>query len=414
MLLDFEAKHALLLQGPQGPFFRRFADELRNRGIKVTKVNFHAGDSLFYRGSDVIRFRGRMEEWPAVFREIVTERGIDAIFVFGDMRPIHRPAVRIAKQLGIAVWAFEEGYLRPNHITLERGGVNGNSSMPKDPAFFKREAAQLSEPADPVPVGRTLFYSGLWATLNAIMMTLFWWRYRHYKHHRYMNFMYHFWCRCVSRWRKHWYAFRQRKYTPLLTNQLDDKFYFVPLQVHCDAQLLHSQYSTIEEMIEDVINSFASHAPKDTYLVFKHHPMDRGYRNYTRFIRNMGKRYQCGSRVIYTHDLHVPTLLKHARATITMNSTVGTQSLQALTPIKVLGTAVYDIPGLTYQGDLATFFHAPGSVDAELFDCFRLWLLATNQINGSFYKRASGLPHETGLQLTEAPQPSLVGESKAT
>lgn len=414
MLLDFDAKHALLLQGPQGPFFSRFAEELRGRGIRVTKVNFHAGDGLFYRGSrsdDVIPFRGRMEEWPAVFRELVNERGIDAVFVFGDMRPIHRPAVRIAKQLGIAVWVFEEGYLRPNHITLERGGVNGNSSMPKDAEFFRREAKGLSEPAAPVPIGRTLFYSGLWASLNSIMMTLFWWRYRHYKHHRYMNCLYHFWCRCRSRWRKHWYAFRQRKYRPLLTGELSGKFFFVPLQVHCDAQLLHAPYSTMEELIEDIISSFAKHTSEDTYLVFKHHPLDRGYRNYTRFIRNMGKRYHCGARVIYTHDLHVPTLLDHARGTITMNSTVGTQSLQASTPLKVLGTAVYDIEGLTHPGSLAEFWANPGEVDAELYDCFRLWLLATNQINGSFYKRADGLPKESGLQLTAEPQRSLIGES---
>lgn len=411
MHLDLDAKHALLLQGPQGPFFRRFADELRSRGIKVTKVNFHAGDALFYRGKDVIAFRGRMEDWPAVFRELVTERGIDAVFVFGDCRPIHRPAVRIAKQLGIAVWVFEEGYLRPNHITLERGGVNGNSDMSKDPEFYRREAAQLSEPPPAVPVGHTLFYSGLWASLNAIMMTLFWWRYPHYKHHRYMNFLYHFWCRCRSRWRKHWGAFRQRKYMPRLTGELSGKFFFVPLQVHCDAQLDHSPYSSMEEMMEDVVSCFGQHAPKDTYLVFKHHPLDRGYREYSRFLRNLGKRYQCADRIIYGYDLHVPTLLNHARGAVTMNSTVGTQSLESGCPLKVLGTAVYDIEGLTYQGELADFWNDPGTVDAELFRCYRLWLLANNQINGNFYKRAHGLCRRVGLQLPAKPATPLLGES---
>ena len=412
MLLDFQAKRALLLQGPQGPFFRRFADDLRSRGIEVTKVNFNAGDSLFYRGDDVICFRDRMEEWPAVFRALVAERHIDAIFLFGDMRPIHRPAVRIAKQLGIAVWVFEEGYLRPNHITLERGGVNGNSDMPKDPQQYLREAANMTEPRPPVPVGRTLMFSGLWASLNAVMITLLWWRYPHYKHHRRMNFVYHLWCRCISRWRKHWCAFRQRKLTPLLTGELSGKFWFVPLQVHCDAQLLHSPYSSIEEMIEDVINCFAEHAPADTHLVFKHHPHDRGYKNYKRFIRNMGKRYGCADRVIYCHDLHVPTLLEHARGTVTMNSTVGTQSLESHTPIKVLGTAIYDIPGLTYQGKLADFFNAPGDVDAELVAAFRLWLLNKNQINGNFYKRAHGLPKQIGLLLSAPAGPQLLSEPK--
>jgi capsule polysaccharide modification protein KpsS len=43
-------RHALLLQGPVGPFFRRLADELCARGTAVSKVNFNPGDSLFYRG----------------------------------------------------------------------------------------------------------------------------------------------------------------------------------------------------------------------------------------------------------------------------------------------------------------------------------------------------------------------------
>src|SRR5512138_1126581 len=142
-------KHALLLQGPNGPFFARLARDLRRGGALTTKVNFCAADSLFYRGTDVVPFRDDMDKWPARLREIVAERQIDAIFLFGDQRPIHLPAVELAKELGIAVWVFEEGYLRPDFITAERNGVNGNSELPRAPEHYRTRSALLPDPVPP-------------------------------------------------------------------------------------------------------------------------------------------------------------------------------------------------------------------------------------------------------------------------
>ena len=46
----FRVKRPLLLQGPMGTFFRRFASELRAGGAVVKKINFNAGDSLSQKG----------------------------------------------------------------------------------------------------------------------------------------------------------------------------------------------------------------------------------------------------------------------------------------------------------------------------------------------------------------------------
>ncbi|MGK9789039.1 capsular biosynthesis protein, partial [Salmonella enterica subsp. enterica] len=54
---------------------------------------------------------------------------IDAIVVFGSARRHHRIAARLAKSMGIAFWVFEEGYVRPKYITLERDGVNADSPL---------------------------------------------------------------------------------------------------------------------------------------------------------------------------------------------------------------------------------------------------------------------------------------------
>src|SRR5690349_13495924 len=115
---DFGLRRVLLLQGPNGPFFRRFADELQSLGVEVTKLNFHAGDAFFFNDSRALAFRGRPHEFPAFLARLYDERRFDGIYVFGDGRPYHRVAIQQARERGMHVYAFEEGYLRPDWITL--------------------------------------------------------------------------------------------------------------------------------------------------------------------------------------------------------------------------------------------------------------------------------------------------------
>lgn len=49
----------------------------------------------------------------------------------------------------------------------------------------------------------------------------------------------------------------------------------VPLQVSEDFQIReHSDFDSIEQMIENIVSSFAKHASEEDVLLFKHHPMD--------------------------------------------------------------------------------------------------------------------------------------------
>jgi len=400
MHLDVRARHALLLQGPVGPFFRRFADELGQRGVAVTKVNFNAGDAAFFRpgrGADVIAYKGTRDRWPETFRRIVAERGIDAIFLFGDCRPMHVAARAIGEELGLAVWVFEEGYLRPDYVTCERWGVNGNSRLPKDPDFYRRMTASLPPPADPHPVGNAFYHHAMWTIMHSLGLTFGFWLYPRYRHHRNANTFVQTYCWARGLIRKSRYKVRERGILERLVREADRRYWVLPLQVHCDSQLSHSDYPSMEAFIEDVVGRFVAHAPATDLLVVKHHPHDTPYRDYTRYLRELAARYGISDRLIYVHDLHLPTLLKHARGVITMNSTVGTSALHHRIPVKVMGRAVYDIPGLTFQGTLEEFFHAPGTVDGDLYDRFARWLRATNQINGNFYRRIAALGTVSGL-----------------
>ena len=148
-----------------------------------------------------------------------------------------------------------------------------------------------------------------------------------------------------------------------------------------------------------MLTSFAKHAPQDTLLVIKQHPLDRGYRNYSDYVATLAAQYHLGNRVRYIHDQHLPTLLEHARGVVVVNSTVGLSALHHGTPTKVCGEAIYDLKGLTFQGRLHAFWkHAAELVvDAELYIRFRSYLVSHTQLNGNFYRRLTVANSEAGL-----------------
>ncbi|MCB9623526.1 MAG: capsular biosynthesis protein [Sandaracinus sp.] len=389
-------RHALLLQGPAGPFMRRFGAELRQAGIRTTKVNFHAGDVLFYPGPDALSFRGTRAEWPGYFKQLVRERNVDAIFLFGDQRDLHRAAIEVARELRIAVWVFEEGYLRPDWITLEQDGVNGFSPMPRDPDVYRH--LDLPEPTESKKVPPSFGPSAWYSTLNALTFTHLNGGFPHYEHHRNLNAWFHTasWVRGFVR--KQRFAWEERHLLEKLTTEWDGRFFLVPLQVYCDFQIRHSTYAHVEEFLRDVVARFAKSGPKDTALVLKHHPMDRPFSEYGELVAQLAKEHGLEGRLFYCHDIHLPTLLKHARGCITLNSTTGLQSLHHGCPVHCSGRAVYDLPGLTHQGTLEEFLSDPGTFDPDLYDSYRRYLLHASQANGNFYVRVNEDAGPTGIR----------------
>lgn len=400
-LPDWGVTHALLLQGPPGPFLARFAAELRAQGLRTTKINFHGGDALFHRGAGTIAFRGRPDEWRAFVGDVIAARGCDGVFLFGDCREHHRVAIEVARARGLAVWVFEEGYLRPDWITLESDGVNGFSRLPRDPDVYRR--AGLPPPPPPVSVGRTFGRMAWYASSYALAHALARRRYPHYRHHRTLDLRFHAFAWLRGAARKLWYRRREAPLLGRLTGERSRRYFLVALQTHGDAQLRHSPYGEVRDFIDDVVTTFATHGDPADALVFKHHPLDRPFREYGPLLQSLAMQHGLNGRLLSVHDLHLPTLLRHARGCITINSTAGLQALHHGTPVKAMGTAVYDLPGLGHQGPLADFLRAPGRVDAALWDAFHRWLLWHNQFNGSFYARRGAGRRGTGVRWTLQP-----------
>ncbi len=409
---SFAGRRVLLLQGPMGSFFRRLSQDLSLAGAQVFKVNFNGGDWLFYP-TGAMNYRAPMSQWPAWLQTRLEDLQIDLILLFGDCRPVHQAALRVARKLGIEVGVFEEGYIRPNFVTLERLGVNGHSTLPRTSAHYA--AKDSGPPAAEHPVGHT-FSAMAW---QAVSYGLAAWlgriAFRHYTHHRPIGVQEALrWVR--SGWRKAWYGWHERGHLDILRIQADHRYFLVPLQVFNDSQVqVHAQFRDVAQFIEHVVRSFAQHAPADTLLVLKHHPMDRGHVDYTRLIRALAQTHQVLRRVVYLHDQHLPTLLRHARGVVVINSTAGMAALHHGVPTLACGSAVYDLPDLTYQGSLDDFWIAApyAAPDPVLYRQFRGYLIESTQLNGSFYRPLGVAETRSGLVWPQVPLLTLDARSDA-
>lgn len=392
---QFRGKRVLLLQGPVGSFFTNLMTDLQALDAQVFKVNFNAGDWFFSPSG--LNYQGSAEAWPLEFERLVTEWRIDVVLLFGDQRPLHVSAHAVASRLGLDIGVFEEGYIRPDHITFERFGVNGRSRLSRP-----LSARQVKLPPVPAPhmVGKGAFwamvcYAFIYYVFGALGKPWFW----RYVHHRPLSLLEVIpWVR--SAWRKQWYRLTESGLQAKLTGPASGQYFLVPLQVFNDAQITSEvEFHRVGIFIEHVTASFAAHAPAGTWLVFKHHPMDRGYTYYGKVIRLAAQRMGISDRVLYLHDQHLPTLLDHARGVVVVNSTVGLSALHHGVPTKVCGVALYDLPGLTYGESLAKFWSAgqEAAPQRDLYLQFREHLLRRTQVNGSFYKRLAVASTRSGL-----------------
>ena len=388
-------RNALLLQGPVGPFFWRFAKDLETHGFTAYKINFNGGDAFCYRGRNTIPYRGGLSEFAGFFETRLQQLAIERIYIFGDARPHHEIAIDVARQLGVRVFVFEEGYIRPDHVTLEEDGVNGRSNMPRDPDFYLSQ----NFPLQPRPLH--VSHSFLFITWRAIVYYLAcfvaWWRYPRYRHHRPLNIFTEGakWIR--SGFRKVYYRWTERHVLDLLANRYTKRYFLVPLQLYCDGQIRYSRYNLVGDFIKEVVDSFDRYAPRDKLLIIKHHPLDRAYNDYSRCIRQLTDQYKLHGRLFYVHDLRIPTLLDHACGTVVINSTVGLSSILHRTPVIALDDAIYNFAGMTYQGELHRFWKDPTEVNERLNQSFRAYLASTNQINGSFYRTLTNNGYASGL-----------------
>jgi capsular polysaccharide export protein len=377
----------LFLQGVCSPFFARLADRLRTDGHRVFKINFNAGDWAYWAGRPAWNYRGPLSELRNFLDGKYRQFGITDQILFGDRRPIHRPAVNHGEDYGVRTHVFEEGYFRPYWVTLEREGVNGHSLLPRDPDWFWDVGARLPDYGEgrpfPSPFSTRAAYDVIYHTAG-FWNPLFFPRYRT---HVPINAAVEY---CGYVYRLPMLRFHKPRDQALIDNLIHTftPFFLLPLQLGTDAQIRdHSRFDDMTGVMEFVMESFARHAPAKARLLIKNHPLDMGLINYPRIIRGLADQFGLRDRVDYIETGDLAALLRHARGMITVNSTAGALSLGLNCPTISLSDSIYNLPGLTFQGELDEFWRERPLPNTELFRRFRNTVIHTSQLNGGFYCR---------------------------
>ncbi|MEP2533385.1 capsular biosynthesis protein [Shimia sp.] len=378
----------LFLQGPHGPFFSGLSRMLRRSGAEIWRVGFNAGDRAFWRDTrSYIPFTGTPEDWPDTFRDILSDKGITDIVLYGDTRPIHAQAVEIARAAGIGVHVFEEGYLRPYWVTYERGGSNGHSRLMKMTIPQMESALEGSDMEAPLPPGhwgdmrQHVFYGALYH-----WFVMFWNRkYRNFRPHRALTVTREFQL-YVQRLLLMPFQAIERRLATLRIRFGGFPYHLALLQLEHDSSFqMHSPFDSMFDFLKLVIEEFAAGAPRHHHLVFKAHPLEDGRVPLRREISRLARELGVQDRVHYVRGGKLAQLLNDARTAVTVNSTAAQQVLWRGIPIKVFGDAVYSQPEFVSTQPLRDFFGGASRPDNKAYKTYRRYLLETSQVPGGFY-----------------------------
>lgn len=396
----------LFMQGPANAFFLKLANAAAGKRHEVLKLNYCGGDTAFWKGHPAISIRQPLAQLPVVYNGLLDDFRPDAIALFGDRRVVHAPMLPIAFARHIPCWVFDEGYFRPNWLTMDFGGTHRASIIPRDPALVERFGHSLPEPAKPNPFPSAWGKRGLDDTVYRMTTGLAGPLFRHYRSHR-----------PVPAWREYggWIKrefldkFRHRIYRAGLEAAMSwpGPLFFLPLQLDADSQVrLNSGPARMSELIALALESFAKAAPADAALAIKRHPLDDGRVDRYHLVHDLVRQYALDGRVFYFAGGDTTRLVERSAGVVTLSSTVGALALLAGIPVKALGTAVYTLPGLVSNQSLDDFWQNPIEADPKLFDAFRKLVISYTQINGNLYDQR-GQEHAADLALRRIESPEM-------
>ncbi len=368
----------LLLQGPASWFFARLARALRARGARVLRVLLCAGDRVFWRGPGAIAYRGRPEGWAAWLGALCRREGVSDIACLGEGRVWHAEAIALAARAGIAVHVIEQGLLRPGWLRVEPPGWG--AALPTVGAAGEPTAPDRAPPAPRfrAPFANYAAMDVAWNLAN-LLGAPFW---PHYRRHALDHPLRDWagWLLKAAGWpgRRRAVARAEAR----LAAHAGPVFLFA-LQLEGDFQIrLHGPPGGLRRALADVAASFAAHAPADALLAVKRHPLDNGLAPWRAILRDGAG--DAAGRCVFLPGGALGPLLSRARGVVTVNSSVGLAALRAGRPVKVLGRAAYDRPGLTDPQPLTEFWRAPRPPERRAVEGFVARLLAETHVPGGF------------------------------
>lgn len=390
--------------------------------MKVERINICAGDRVDWPES-ATDFRGRFRDWPVFIDNFLREHQITDILLFGDCRPYHASARRIAALRGVRTYVLEEGYLRPHWMTLELDGVNGYSRLTRNRDWLLEQARALPpEPFLP-PVTANFRRRVRDTARHYIAVHAGRFAYPHYRTHRPGSALLEGlgWA-----WKYLVRGLRGRQTGEVLKGLEGKPFFLLPLQLSGDYQIRnHSPFPDMRAAAAYVMESFARHAPEEAHLLIKAHPFDTSFFNWRRFIDRRSRRLGIRSRVHFIDGGDLENLAAETSGMVCVNSTSATLALAAGSPVCTLGEAIYNIPGLTFARHLDEFWNEPAPPEPGLYGSFRRVLVERCLVRGGLASESavrtliesmlvrlgcSGEPVEPSLDRVEVPVPTGLAE----
>jgi capsular polysaccharide export protein len=196
-------------------------------------------------------------------------------------------ALEIAKIHNIKPIYIENGFL-PNRIVIDTKGVNFHNSVPRDITF-----------------------------------------YQNYSHHKMLP------THLIPRKVKN-----PKKFSHSLQKELPEKYIFVPFQVDYDTQImLFSPWITNMRELFTLLEEIAQKV--NLNFVFKEHPSSK--KDYP----DLHKKIIKSSNLYFANNHSTQELIQKSDAVLTINSSVGIESLLFQKKVLVLGEAFYKIEGIT-------------------------------------------------------------------
>lgn len=268
----------------------------------------------------------------------------------------HSILAAAAKKRGRKRIFLESGFF-PGTIQCDTDGINYESSLPRDPNFYRN----LRFPVDAMAMPDAL-------------------------------------------------TSRAQKIKAVTSEKLPDHYVFVPFQVPSDMQILGLS-PWIKDMIQfyDVVRELADAFP-DKSFVIKEHPS---------FPLSVREHVEQHPRIIFANHSETRQLIAGAEAVITINSTVGIEAITLQKKVIVLGQSYYDLEGLAQRAQtredlVRAFANLPQwSLDLDLQQRFIRFLYNVFLLHGdavaptpSFYDamaaRADGTDVYSSIRLKSA------------
>ncbi len=419
----------LIVTAPFGPFGRALADALQAEGASVARMLFNAGDAASWRRSGAVPYTGDVRRWPARLARLVQDQGLTDLIVFGEGGPYNqgvlsqRDKLKAARAGGgltrqdvdasangptskvsdpsaqaasdrvasvsagagathpLRIWVLENGYFRPDWITVEENGVNASSSLPREARAYDPPIPEILPTR---PAGRILPHHVVNISLYHMVQPLGRLMFRRYVYpyttSPWLQFMGH-----VKRFLGLTFASRSEADAEVIRAR--GPFFIACLQREGDAQLLrYSHYADNTAFLAEVLTSFARHAPAQARLVVKNHPLDPGLVDLRRMTQVLAVERGIAERVDFIDGGNLAQLCRASSGMVVNNSSAALSALGFKTPVKVLGDAFFDFAGLTDQKPVDAFWTDPTAPDDALFHRFRAHVIARTQVNGNYHE----------------------------